>query len=356
MSDSLAARLESVDRRPTVTALPDGSVDRFCEVYDGDRRIRRREAFAREVRTGHSPAFQVRPTAVEPGGHATNMATQADLLGADSTLVGHVDDPVFAMLPFETVSLGDPAAVDVYQFDDGDVLLADPSAGAADWSLPDLRAATGDAFESLLTADVAFWTNWTTFGRTPRALERLARAGLDGDYLLFDPGSLSTRSDGAIRRLFGALAALSGSYDVILAVNGGEARSLAAALDGRDADRGATGRDDGAAGPSDGDADLGRTVERVEAAADVEAVVVHEATAAVAATPEGRVRVENHTVDPVRHTGGGDRFDAGLGHALALGWSWEDALRLGNACASRYVATARSGTVDELAAFLRGRE
>ncbi|WP_459192752.1 carbohydrate kinase family protein [Halosimplex sp. J119] len=340
MSDSLATRLKADgDGTATVTAVPDGSVDRFYEVFDGERRVRHREAFGEAITEGHSPAFRVRRTSVEPGGHAVNMAEQADLLGNDVTLVGHCDDPVFEALPYETVSMGEPSDVDVYGFDDGDVLIAEPSADIADWSLADLREAAAERFDELLTAEVVFWTNWTTFDATPEALSSLARADPDGEYFLFDPGSLSARSPDAMERLADSLRDLGEAYDVVLAVNGGEARMLV----------------DGIAGERDSES-LADLTAALRETADLTAAVVHEADEAVAATPEGTVRIENVAVDPVRHTGGGDRFDAGLSHALAREWDWTDALRLGNACASRYIATGDSATPEELATFVRERE
>lgn len=130
------------------------------------------------------------------------------------------------------------------------------------------------------------------------------------------------------------------SIDVVLAANGEEVRSLAAVL-----------------GEGNGDADgYGETLAQVRSGADIRAAVVHDADAAVAVTAEGRERVENFDVEAVRHTGGDDRFDAGLGFALARGWSWRDALLLGNACASRYVSTGESAEPSELGAFLRSQE
>lgn len=339
MGTSLPARLVGDDEQPAVTAFPDGSVDHYYEVFDGDRRLQSREAFAEAAAAGRTAAFTLRRRAVEPGGHAVNAAVQADLLGDDVTLVGHLDDAVLADLPFETISMGDPARVAVHRFDDGAVLTADPSTDVAEWSLADLREATDGAFRSLLSADVVLCTNWTSFDALPDALAELAAVDLDGGYFVFDPGGMAGRSDAAVRRLLGALADLTTSYDVVLAANGDEVRSLTGVV----ADDEAT-------------ADVGESLERLRAATDAAAAVVHEADAAVAATPAGDVRVENFEVDPVRHVGGGDRFDAGLGHALARGWSWTDALGLGNACASRYVATGEAGTAADLAAFLRRRE
>lgn len=340
MGAPLAARFDGDDRRPTVTAFPDGSVDRFYEVFDGDSRIGERASFARRINAERTTGFTLRPSAVEPGGHAVNMADQADRLGNDVTLVGHLDDPTFAELSFETLSMGEPSRVSIYDFDDGDVLAIDSSTDIEEWSLAALREATGAAFEPLLSADVVFCTNWSSVHALPEALAELSAADLDGGYFVFDPGRLADRSATEVLRLIDALTDLTESYDVVVAANGTEVRSLAEHLadDNREPD------------------DVGSALERLRAAAELDAAVVHETEAAVAALPGERVRVENFDVEAVRHTGGGDRFDAGLAHALARDWSWEDALRVGNACASRYVATGESATTTELGEFLREHE
>jgi len=329
--------------RPTVTAFPDGSVDRFYDVFAGGDRVRRRESFARTIAVGRTASFAVRESAVEPGGHAVNAAVQADALGDDVTLVGHLDDPTFAEFPFETVSTGEPSSVAIYEFDDGDVLAVEPSDDAADWSLDAVRAATGAAFEDLLSADAVLCANWATFDELPAALADLAAADLDGGVFVFDPGEIASPSESEARALFDALADLTASYDVVFAANGAEVETLAGMVGER-------------SGDDRSGVDAADRLAKLRARADLTAAVLHETEAAVAATSGGRVRVENFDVDPVRNTGGGDRFDAGLARALALDWSWEDALRLGNACASRYVATGETGSAAELARFLRERE
>lgn len=339
MVASIATRLANDDTRATVAAFPDGSVDRFYDVYaDGDR-IERREGFVEAISSDRSPAVTVRRSATEPGGHAVNMAVQASLLGNDVTLVGHLDDPVFDELGVETISMGAPADVDVFGFEDGDVLSVEPSDDAVEWSFADLEAATRGRYGAVLSADLLFCTNWASYDALPDVLAELATADLDGGHLLVDPGRATGRDDAAISRLFEVLSDLGDSFDVVLAANGTEVRTLAGAV--------------GHVGSSPADVDA--CLERLQAAGDLAAAVVHEVDAAIARTPTDRVRTANFEVEPTRHTGGGDRFDAGLGHALARGWSWSDALRLGNACASRYIATGESPGPDELAVFLRDR-
>lgn len=342
-ADALPARLERDDAAPTVAAFPDGSVDTFYRVSAGGERVDTREAFADVVSTGSTDVFTLRREAVEPGGHAVNLGEGADRLGNDVVVAGHLDDPAFDDLPFEAVSMGAPATVSVYGFDDGDVLAVENSADLEGWTLADLDAAFGvradPAMEAFLTSDVVCCVNWTSIPGLPDVLSALAELEVDGGWFVLDPGSVAGRSDAAVARLFDALERLTASYDVVLAANPREVDAMAAGL-GRSADR-------------DGEADADAALAHLRERAGLTAAVVHGESRAAAAASDGLVADENFDVDAVRHTGGGDRFDAGLAHALARGWGWADALRLGNACASWYVATGESGTPGELAGFLR---
>lgn len=329
----LPSRLERDDATPTVTAFPDGSIDTFYTVFAGGERVDTREAFADGVGPDAPGLFTLRRTAVEAGGHAVNLAEQADHLGNDVQLAGHLNDSVFDDLPFETASMGDPSSISMYGFDDGDVLAVEQSDDLEAWTLADLSDTLDDP-EEFLTADVLCCTNWTSVENLPDALDSLADAGLDGDWFLFDPGALAGRSDAEISQLLDTVARLTDSYDVVLAANPDEVGTMGDAL---------------GASSDDTDAAIAALREYVGAAG----AVVHGKSRAAVATTDGVVSEQNFDVDPTRHTGGGDRFDAGLAHGLARGWDWEETLRLGNACASLYIATGESGTSGELAAFVR---
>ncbi|MFB6190966.1 MAG: PfkB family carbohydrate kinase [Candidatus Nanohaloarchaea archaeon] len=57
-----------------------------------------------------------------------------------------------------------------------------------------------------------------------------------------------------------------------------------------------------------------------------------------AATRDGFHEVDNIQTDSVStFSGGGDRFGAAAATARVSGWSWEEALALGNACAVHYI-------------------
>ncbi len=333
----LAARLERDEASLTVAAFPDGSVDTFYAVSAGER-VPTREAFGRAVAAGGTGVVTLHRDATEPGGHAVNVAAQAHRLGDDVTLAGHLDAPAFADLPFETVSMGEPASVAVLEFDDGDLLAVENSAALEAWTLADLEGALGGAgeLEAFLAADAVCCVNWTSIAGLPGALASLASVDAEGGWLVVDPGAPVGRSGDDVVELLDALGGWTAGYRVVLAGNPRELEAMAA----------------GIGGPTDDvDAALGALRRR----AGVAAVVVHGESRAAAATADGLVTDENFEVEATRHTGGGDRFDAGLAHALARGWGFADALRLGNAAASWYVANGESGTPGELAGLLRDR-
>lgn len=338
----------------SVTAFPDGSVDRFFAVVSGgereggatagsetsvtragsetarEGRVADRAAFADRLPTDGPTEFDLERRDTCPGGHAVNVAEQAAALGDDATVYGHLDHPVFDELAADAVSMGEPAAVSVLEFDDGDVLLVENSADAASWTLADLHAAAPD-FDAAVTADAVCCANWASFPAMTDALAGLAATPPDGRWFVFDPGALADQSPDAIRDLGSALAALDGAYDVAVSVNRTELHDLARVL-------GCDREDDAEA------------VAAVRDALGVTGVVLHAREVAVAATRDSRVRVPNPSVEsPTHRTGAGDRFDAGLAHGLAADWGWTAALALGNRCGAHYVET---GATADRAALL----
>ena len=349
--DDLADRLERPDDDRTITAIPDGSVDAHCDVTTpaGDR-IDSRDDLAARVAASGTASVALDRRALEPGGHAVHAAAQADVLGADATCYGYLDDSAFDQTPFASASMGRPARMTVCEFDDGDVVLQEASGDRDDWTLDALRDAAGGEFRDALTADAVVCAGWASFDGMAAALADLASLGLDGERFVFDVSGVAERPAGERRDLCDALGALAGSYDVTVTGNRREFDALAAAVDGA---ANSTETD----GEADSDADATAETDEATCAAirdavGVEAVVLHEKARAVAATTDGETTVPNVDVDdPVRRTGAGDHFAGGLAHALAGGWDWEPALRLGNRCASHYVATGRTGSPAELEAL-----
>lgn len=250
-----------------------------------------------------------------------NAAEQAHALGDEVRLDGCLDHEILE-LPFETRSHGEPSRVDVHAFADDEVEYASISDDVAGW--------THEDFEPVPSADAYVCCNWASVDGMTDSLSALAdrlegRVDAPGVFV-FDPGDWTAAETDALRGCAVALSALDGAVDVYLSVNGRELDALADAL--------------GVEGEP----------EPLRAAVDVAGVVRHETEFAAGATRDGRTEVPNLDVsDPVRRTGAGDRFDAGLAHGLAAGGELGAALALGNCCASRYVATGITGTAEELA-------
>ena len=337
----LARRLSEAPE-PTVSTLPDGSVDRYCRVSAGALdRVDRRTTFAREVAAGRRKGFGLEPERVEPGGQSVNTAQQAHALGADATCYGHLDDPepgrdAFADLPFDTVSMGQPAVVNVLDFEDDGLLLVEASPDLADWELADLRAAA--PLRVVFAADAVACANWVSTPGLADAFHELGAASIPRVPFVFDPGDVLGGDPEDHLELREAVRALGRSVDVVLSVNRSELRALAAALPDPPAD------------PDDED-----RVWAIREAVDATAVVKHGRGEALAATPEGTVRVNNPVVDDRRQIGGGDRFAGGLTVGLGADWDWATALAAGNACASHFVATGETASATALREWLIGR-
>ncbi|WP_254534911.1 PfkB family carbohydrate kinase [Halomarina litorea] len=330
--ERLVGRVE--DASPlTVASLPDGSVDTLYRVEGGGGPVDSRRSFGERVAAGESSSFVRERTAREPGGQATNMAQQCHALGDEVTLLGHLDDPVFESLPFETHSMGDPARVDVYRFDDGDLMLAAVPDSRDGWGTAALDDAAEGASGPVYGADALLVGNWAAFPSMTAVLSALADR-VDVGTLLLDPGDVSAIDSGAAQGLCEALASLDEGCEVVVSANREELSGLAAAVDERG----------------------GHVTDRVRRAAGVSAVVMHGFDESVAATRDGRHLLPAVDVDEgVRNSGAGDRFSAALARARAAGWDWPVALALGNACAGHYLERGETLRFDGLRNYLNDR-
>ncbi|CQH53187.1 uncharacterized protein HHUB_1935 [Halobacterium hubeiense] len=315
----LAARLADAPS-PTMTMLPDGSIDRRFGVLNRGHAPESREAFVREL-SGGQRSFVTEHRGVEPGGQAVNAAIQGHELGADVALYGHLDHEVFGVLDADAHSMGAPASVNVYEFEDAAMMLTTESTDIRTWTYDDLVAAGG---ETALDADAVVWTNWSSLANSTDALRRAADRPGEGGVLVLDPGGVAVRTPAEREEFVDALGALAGRYSVVVSANDEELDSLASAV-----------------GVESG---VTEQAERLRELAGVTGVVMHGDERAVAATPGGVVAAPNfETADVSRFTGAGDRFSAALGFARACEWDWGPSLRLANACASFYVGTGLTG-------------
>lgn len=319
-----------------ITAFPDGSIDVQYHITDasGDR-LGSRAAFGERIAAGETDTFSIEQDAVTMGGQAVNMARQAHELGDCVALYGHLDNPCFDSLAFETVSMGEPATVYVYDFDGEELMLADNPDTMSEWSLGTLRTAMGGSseFENRMTADTVCCANWISFDGMTAALSDLGDQSFDGNHFVLDPGDLTTEPRESILALCEAVDDLEQSYDAVLSMDGDETAYLAELLS-IDADSSEA------------------TLRQLEEELAVTGIVLHGSSEAIAATPEETVRVPTVHVEEVSQlTGAGDRFGAGLAHGLARDWGWESAVHLGNLCASYYVEHGDTGSRAALSTY-----
>ncbi|OIB56349.1 PfkB family carbohydrate kinase [Natrialba sp. SSL1] len=347
--DHLRDRLAEFDRDESdsnrIVSLPDGSIDRRYAV-DGDdgARIDTPAELGRQLESNRE-TFPLTPVDTRPGGQATNAAQQIHALGEDATLVGYLDHPIFEALEFETYSMGTPAVINVFAFDDSEVLLPEPGP-TDDWSIDALDTVID--WERVVGADALCCVNWVSVRGQTDVFDRLRTNPPSPSSpatlpIVVDPGALGIPDDGAVSDFFETLSETDAvdSLAVVLNVNPQEFDRTAAVL-GIDAD---------GSGES-----VRERLAAVRTELGVTAVVVHGSEAAHAATADDAVTVPMVEIDdPSDTTGAGDRFSGALACALARGWAWETALALGNACAAHFVETAATPTPDQLRTFLENR-
>jgi len=338
--ERLAEHLTDPDGSLPVVCLPDGSVDTLCRVYDGgEAPVTSRETFGRHVANGDTRSVRLEEYDRQPGGQAVNAARQAHALGDEVTLFGHLDDPLLTF-PFETYSMGTPAEVTVLSFDRTDLMLSRTPPTIRDWSFASLQENAAPFRDRVERAGAVCLANWVTFRELTPAMRTLATYDLDCPVVL-DPGDLGGSAAKSVHDLRDAMRRLDETTPVVLSANGGELRALAERLDVTPEARPARERE-------------------LRTALDIAGVVRHEEAAALAVTDErfdgSTTRVENFDARSItRRTGAGDRFTAGLAHALGNGLGVEAALALGNSCATYFIEHGETGTHEALAEFLAER-
>lgn len=329
--EDLSAKL-SAPPTPSIAALPDGSVDHRYRLRGPDGQRLSREDVGRRISAG-AKTFSVEFLGSEPGGQAVNAARQTHALGAETLLIGHLDHEVLAELPFETISMGEPADVAIYEFSAGGVMFANESADIREWSLEGFESAVGDRLWTVLERDAIVACNWATVPALTTVLGSISAHVPDDMPVVLDPGAVSAHSQGIITRFLDELSAMEIELDVVLSPNRSETDALATAVGIEESNRRAL----------------------AQALLDelgIAAVVVHDRPEAVVATEAAVVSVPNiEATNQVRHVGGGDRFTAGLAFGLAADWSWTESLSLANATSTYYLEHGTSPTPTDLQAF-----
>lgn len=322
---------------PTITVLPDGSVDRRSAVVDVDGTLLSRETVGAEI-ASDTKTFLTKWHGIEPGGQSVNAARQVHELGARTTLVGHLDHAIFDALSFRTYSMGDPAEVQIFELLDGVTMFAGESRDIQTWTIDRFYDTVGPDADDLCGAEAVVWTNWAAFPHGTDAITRLLDDLSDDGILLIDPGAVSTRPRGDLVALLDALRSTTHAGEIVFSPNHNEAELFIEALGTEVAERSAVATE-------------------LREYADIDAVAIHDRPAATVATRDSLVEVHTvEDVEPTRHAGAGDRFSGGVAFGRAAGWPWNETLTLGNACAAHYLVHGRSGDREDLISLAADHE
>lgn len=319
--------IEKLDELEELTAVgfPDGSVDNYCRFEKGKGRyMKGKDEVAERIETNDSSSFRLEREKQEAGGKSLNMSIQCNKLGLDTTHYGFLDHELLEDLDFETYSMGEPAQVTIGEFEHGSILLAHENKDLVNWSLKSMKQFSGDLAE-MVSADVVCCANWISLHHMNKELKDLLEIDFKAKVFNFDPGNLTDVRPEVVSEMFETLGKLSEDYQVLVHANTDEVKATAEIY--------------GIEGSTE------EKINKIQEETGVTAYVLHNKPRAVASTSQGLFEVQNLVTEHIEtRTGAGDRFDAAVASARAAGWTWKEALALGNLCAVHYVENGETAT------------
>lgn len=320
-----------------VVTLPDGSIDIYHKVLVGrGNTANSRHEFAEWITDEATSSCRLHEVDRTAGGQTVNTAIQSKNLGDEVVVFGHLDDPIFDNLGMQTRSIGEPAEVNILILGNRELILSKAPSGFSNWN-PESLYSFPDYPMQLREADVICVQNWMSFDNMNDLLNGISNEDLGGARIIFDPGDITGSSEAEISRLTRDIQRLADEKEVVLSLNRREMEYLIGV-------------------PGIQFSELNQHLEQLRSELGLEATVIHHREWALGSTSTDSICVPNLEANSEkRATGAGDRFNGGMAHALASGWSWEVALLLGNACASYHVETGETATVESIISFLSDR-
>ncbi len=321
-------KLEELEELTSV-GFPDSSVDTYCRFEKGkDGYMQSKEEVRERIENNDSSSFRLEPGKRQAGGKSLNMSIQCHKLGVKTTHYGFLEHELLDDLEFETYSMGEPAKVTVAEFDHGSILLAQESKELVDWSFESMKDFPGGISE-MISADVVCCANWISLHHMSQALKELLEIDFEPEVFNFDPGNLLDVQPEIVRDMFNTLGKLAEDHQVLVHANTDEVETTAEIY--------------GIEGS------LEEKVNKIQSETGVTGYILHNKPRAIAGTENGLFEVENLVTENVAtRTGAGDRFDAAVASARAAGWTWREALALGNLCAVHYVEKDETANPEDL--------
>lgn len=342
---------------PVVTGF-DGFVDEMISVVDRRHslsefdRIDTIRDFGEKISAaaGHSSLREIVVNQVDPGGCAINMGDGLASLGLPVTTfatVGQPMHPAFAEYARKAklISWGEePGRTLAYEFADGKLMFS--AVNQLQEFKPDALAgylADGTFTTACANAALIAITDWTLYPHMTDCWEYLLESVFKKlpktTRFFFDLVDPSTRSEEDIFRMLDVLKRFGDYGHVTLGLNQNEANILSVLTAGSTQKA------------EDPDTALRQCAE-LEAALNLDAVVIHSIKYAVASEGEETASVWGpYCEKPKKSTGAGDRFNAGYALGCVLECSLKDRLSLATGTSGFFVREARSPSLPELSTF-----
>lgn len=341
-----AGRLRGV---PAVVGF-DGFVDEMASVI-GERRedgsvefVPTIAAFGSMVSAAAGRSFgrEVRVKRVEAGGNAPNLAGGLAALGLGVDFYGTLGDPrdpvfdAFAARCGSCTTLGPCGRTLALEFDDGKLMLNNTGRlGEFTREVAERAVREKGLADRCRGASLVGLANWSRYPHMTACWRVLFESALERTasrpWVIVDLADPTGRSASDVRELGDLLRRMAGTCRVVFGANFSETGVLLRAFD--------------APAPTEDPASMTDGAERLRALLGVQMVAVHSQRRAAAAwsglpgTPDGRASLEGaYNPRPVRTTGVGDRFNAGLAAGLLGGLSPSDALALGCGAGAWFVS------------------
>jgi sugar/nucleoside kinase (ribokinase family) len=364
LATQTAARLKRASKSlgglPAVVGL-DGFVDTILHVVKQREsatkftRMTQMRDFAAtiEAAAGLSANIEFVTAMVKLGGNGPILANALDRLGLGVTYIGNLGapniHPVFAEFASraKVVSIAEPGYTDAVEFDDGKLMFGKhESLKEVNWANLTKHLPEPALTKLFSSAKLIALVNWTMLTQMTAILSKLLTRiapKLKGErrWLFIDLTDPRKRSVDDLRTALKLVSGFEKYFKVILGMNLNESRQVCGALGLEEAD--------------ETHGSVAHAAADVRDRLKIDTVVIHPTHFAAAADPSGVCHVEGpYTAKPKISTGAGDHFNAGFCIARLAGFTLDESLQTAVATSGLYVQRAKSPSLNELAAFIRG--
>lgn len=303
---------------------------------------------------GYSSNVEIVSLSKKLGGNGPILADSLINLGVKTNYCGAVGypgiHPVFAGMAEKCESIfpvSDPASTDAVEFNDGKIIRSKLSAfdGLHFESLKE-KVGLRKLITLLDRCSLICFVNWALVpysgqiwqGILDEAVSKLT-VDTKNKILFFDLADPASRTKDDLKAVLKTIRSYGRHYTVVLGMNLSEAVQVAAAI-GYEMEK--------------SEKNLRALCAVIESYMQIDTVVIHPVKQACAISRGAYFCLEGpYCEKPKLTTGAGDNFNAGFVLGKALGLALDECLVLGVANSGFYVRNERSGTHDEILAFLK---